>query len=485
MTALAALQVQVAKAMLAILWVHVLIVAGIGGALEHNWIASTGVAALFALSATVLFRTDARSASFRYATAVAFVGQIALMVYELRGHPWQIDMHMYFFAALAMLAAFCDWRTILVAAAATAVHHLTLNFVLPAAVFPDGADLGRVVLHAVIVVVETGVLLWLAHRLVVAFADSEESVTQARAAEAEAQRLGQAQQATERRAAEERKQTLAELANRFEASVAKTVEAAAGGVGRMRGRAEDLSGISQRAAGAVAGASERAGQATENAQTVATASEEMSISVREISQQVNHAHGISQSAVERAETTDTTVQGLAQAAQKIGEVTDLISDIAEQTNLLALNATIEAARAGEAGKGFAVVASEVKNLASQTAKATDDIATQIGDMQSVTGEAVQAIGGIRKTIGELAEVATAISAAVEEQTAAIGEISSNTTQSAEATRSVSDEIASVRTSTDEARSTADAVSSAAEDLANEIDNLKRDVAGFLDQVRAA
>ena len=147
-------------------------------------------------------------------------------------------------------------------------------------------------------------------------------------------------------------------------------------------------------------------------ESVASASEELSASINDISQQAAHAAGIASRAVSQARETDGTVQGLAQSAGRIGEVVGLINTIAAQTNLLALNATIEAARAGEAGRGFAVVASEVKSLASQTAKATEEISEQIADIQKVAGEAIDAIKGIGSIIGEVNEVATAIAAAV-------------------------------------------------------------------------
>src|SRR6185437_16204677 len=156
-------------------------------------------------------------------------------------------------------------------------------------------------------------------------------------------------------------------------------------------------------------------QTSANVQTVAASAEEMTSSISEIGRQVTQAATIAKQAVADAQRTNGTVNTLAEAAQKIGQVVQLIQDIASQTNLLALNATIEAARAGEAGKGFAVVASEVKSLANQTAKATEEIAGQIAAIQGATGSVVTAIRGIGGTIGEMSEIATAIASAIEEQ----------------------------------------------------------------------
>ena len=191
---------------------------------------------------------------------------------------------------------------------------------------------------------------------------------------------------------------------------------------------------------AVAAASE---QASTNVQTVAAASEELSASIVEISRQVAQSASIAGRAVDEAAATNKSVQGLAEAAQKIGDVVKLINDIAGQTNLLALNATIEAARAGEAGKGFAVVASEVKSLANQTAKATEDIASQVDAIQSATNTPSRRSRASAKTIGEINEIATTIASAVEEQGAATKEISRNVQQAAPGTNDVSSNIAGV------------------------------------------
>ncbi len=214
------------------------------------------------------------------------------------------------------------------------------------------------------------------------------------------------------------------MADDFERSVGGVIEAVSASVSSMNGSATALShsadATSQRAT-AVASATE---EANSSVQTVASASEELAASIQEISRRVTESSEIAGDAMTAAGDTDARIKVLAEAAQKIGDVVKLISDIAGQTNLLALNATIEAARAGEAGKGFAVVASEVKSLANQTAKATEEIAGQIGGIQDATRKAVSAIEGISTTIGAVSQIATS-SAAVEEQGAATKEIARN------------------------------------------------------------
>src|SRR5207237_1395922 len=198
--------------------------------------------------------------------------------------------------------------------------------------------------------------------------------------------------------------------------------------------------VTQELSGAVAAASE---QASANVQSVASATEEMTSSVNEISRQVQESSRIAVEAVKQAQQTDARINELSKAAGRIGDVVKLITAIAEQTNLLALNATIEAARAGEAGRGFAVVASEVKQLASQTAKATDEIGTQIAGMQTATQDSVAAIKEIGGTINRISEIASTIAAAVEEQGAATQEIARNVGEAARGTQQVASNITNV------------------------------------------
>jgi len=189
--------------------------------------------------------------------------------------------------------------------------------------------------------------------------------------------------------------------------------------------------------------------------------------------------------VNEAGRTNERVHALAEAAQKIGDVVKLINDIASQTNLLALNATIEAARAGEAGKGFAVVASEVKSLATQTAKATEDIASQVAAIQGATGGAVVAIRGIGTTIGEVKAIATTIASAVEEQGAATQEIARNVQQAASGTAEVSNNIGGVTQAANDTGAAAGQVLSASQDLARQGEVLRGEVSQFLANIRAA
>jgi len=218
---------------------------------------------------------------------------------------------------------------------------------------------------------------------------------------------------------------------------------------------------------------------------VSSASLELTASIQEISKQVQTATAIAQAATREAEQTNARVAGLAQAASRIGEVVTLINSIASQTNLLALNATIEAARAGEAGKGFAVVANEVKGLANQTARATEEIAQQISAVQAEAEGAVAAILGISRTIARIDELSTAIAGAVEEQGAATAEIARNIDQASQGTAQVSTNIAQVATAATETGRLAHDVYSAADHMRDLSGVLDDAVKVFLNEVRAA
>ncbi len=301
----------------------------------------------------------------------------------------------------------------------------------------------------------------------------------------EAERLRAERDMAENEARARRHEEMLQLADAFEETVMNVVEGVAAAAERMRDLASNMVDTADEAARESASVAGASAQATANVQTIAAAAEELSSSIVEIGRQVAESSSISRRAVDQAKSTNTAVQGLANASDRIGEVVSLISDIASQTNLLALNATIEAARAGEAGKGFAVVASEVKSLANQTAKATEEIAAQIDAIQNSTGEAVGAIREIVETIDQVNTIAETISTAVEEQSSATGEISSNAQEAATGTQDVAAKIAGVSRASTETGAAAGEVRDATEKLAAEATALRRQVKGFLAKVRAA
>ena len=300
----------------------------------------------------------------------------------------------------------------------------------------------------------------------------------------EAERQAEERRA-ERASREERVRRIEALAKAFDEQVSGSLDTVGNATRQMKATSEQMSSIAAQTADQTRAVTQATESAAESVHTVASAADELSKSITEIAEQAATSNQVSEMAADQARKTDERVQRLNDAAMKIGEVIQLITDIAEQTNLLALNATIEAARAGEAGKGFAVVASEVKNLANQTAKATEEIAAQVSNIQEETGDTVRAIAKITESVDRMVEIASGISAAVEQQSAATREIARNTDEATAGTQQASANTTEVARAASETEQSAGAVLESVAALDSESDRLRRYVTDFLEQIRTA
>ncbi|MCA6114698.1 cache domain-containing protein [Bradyrhizobium sp. WSM 1738] len=287
------------------------------------------------------------------------------------------------------------------------------------------------------------------------------------------------------RAEAERRAAMESIASDFERSVTGIVRSVSTAAAGMQSTAQSMTSTASDASARAATVGAASQRSSDNVGTVASAAEELSSSVTEISRQVTRSSEIAAKAVSDAERTNATVGALSTGAEKIGEVVKLIHSIAAQTNLLALNATIEAARAGDSGRGFAVVASEVKALANQTAKATEEISSQVAAMQASTSEAVASIGGITETIAQMSEITVSISTAVEQQGGATREIARNIQSVAAGSNEISAHIGGVTTAAEATGKAATEVLASARELDTQSGMLRSAVDEFLVKVRAA
>ncbi|PVB61887.1 cache domain-containing protein [Labrenzia sp. 011] len=281
----------------------------------------------------------------------------------------------------------------------------------------------------------------------------------------------------------QRSHNIQALSSEFDVQITGLLNTISGSVDSLQHASTNLNSGAQQTTNQSEAVASAAATASANTETVAAAAEELATSVAEISRQVSSSSEIASQAADQASSTNERIQGLSEAAAKIGEVVTLIQAIAEQTNLLALNATIEAARAGEAGKGFAVVAAEVKELATQTSKATEEISSQISSIQGETSHAVEAIGTITSTISKINEITSNISAAVEQQGMATNEIASNIQQAAAGTQQVTENIGGVSSAAGITNEAADMVYSAAQSLDKEAHELRSSVGTFLNGIK--
>lgn len=417
-------------------------------------------------------------------SAMGLVLTPAVAVYLLSGHVWQLDAHMYFFAALAMVIAFKSIRATLIATTAIALHHLVLNFALPFAVFPEGADFFRVVFHAFIVIIETAVIIF----TIVGLQKSDEAImaesAAAREALSEANEAKQKQEEAEMRSKEERKAAMKDMAKGFDTKVGGLISSLANASSELQGTAEAMRMVADKTSNDSITVSNSSGEASQNVGTVASAMEEMSASSTEIASQAHTVKNKSADMTNNAQYASENVGNLNVLAENIGGVVVAIRDIAEQTNLLALNATIEAARAGAAGKGFAVVAEEVKKLASETAEKTDEIEQRIAEIQNATRASVDSVERILGDIGEIDHSVTSVTAAIEEQNSTISEIVRSVSEASAGVQRVSETIMDVQKGAEETGLSSDSVYNAAKQAAELSDGLQKSVDQFLRDIQS-
>jgi len=461
------------------------VVAGATAAVTgRHLVATTVIGLAFALIGSGALVVWGDRTLARQIASGALMGMIGLLVLATAGTAWQIDMHMAFFAALAVVAGWVCWESILVAAGVVAVHHLALNFVYPAAVFPDGADFSRVVLHAVILITQAVTLIWLTLRLGSSFATAAEATRTAMAAQAEAEAAAE----KERRlfSGQDRRRSEIETSiAEFDRSVAAAIAQLGARANEMDKTAQTLEDASRATSQEISAAETASNRATASVDGVAAAAEELSASIAEIADRVARTEEIVGAANQDAEAASREVESLAAAADKIGDVIALIQNIAGQTNLLALNATIEAARAGEVGRGFAVVASEVKELANQTSKATEEIAAQIAEVQSATAGAVDAIKKIVGRMGDIDQLTTAVGASIEQQNSATREIAQNVDDAASGVKRVGGLLGEVTKASARTVAASGTVSSGSGAVMEATTSIRRDIDAFLSRVRSA
>lgn len=421
----------------------------------------------------------------RQITSICTMGQVMLLLYIYAGHPYQVDIHMYFFAMLAILAGWLDWRIFMSALVAIAAHHTILSVVYPAGVFPNGVSVSRVALHAGFVVVQVCALSWLVAWIKSAFAASESERKAALMARFEAEQARSDVVTSTEAAARERQAALSAVAADFENKIAGIAQDVSASVQVLRSAALQMTNGASDAAERSHVTSLSTRQTSSNVVAVTHATSELSSSIREIDQRMAQSLEIVGSTTENAKKVLSSVAVLSERVNGIGNVVAAISQVAAQTNLLALNATIEAARVGKAGSGFAIVAQEVKALANQISSATEEVQASIEAILSSGSEAADSISAMGSSIELLNEVAMAVASVVEEQNTATRGIARNIEETAQEVLTTSASVEAVSRIAAETGIAAQFVAESAEQLSMQSHGLDIEVAAFLERIRAA
>jgi methyl-accepting chemotaxis protein len=474
----------IARWLIGLAFLHVPLLAVVSVLQLGDAVAPASSAFLLALAAWLVYRRYATAIVTQYAIATALIGQVSILVAIFAGHPWQPDMHMYYFAVLALLAGFCDWRPVILGAALTAAHHLVLQFALPSAVFYQGGNILRVLLHAVIVVVETAFLAAIAMMTARIFAQNDANLRRAEEI-AERERLAGVREKALADEAGARAERLRTMVVHFRQEMDGAMAVLDGAAEAMQTSARDLTGASDQARQQIAAVSRSSSETTRSIEQTAAASQQLASSIAEIGRNVSHSADSSQAAARLARAASAEIETLAQTGDSVGTVVEIIRGIAAQTSMLALNATIEAARAGAMGKGFAVVASEVKTLSAQTATATDEIARSIEAIQTASQRSLKSIREIVAAVGEVETGSVAIAYAVGEQDRATAEIAQEVQLSSDGAHRSAQILNAFETVTVRTHDAAGGLQTSSDHLAEHAQRIRREVAAFCERVAAA
>ena len=486
---LESIQHKYSKGLLVFIWLNVVFVAA------ATWftagaspVMAIGIAIVLALMPSCSFLMHKTGVATSVTSAIALAGLIAVLVYAFswdgKGIAFQIDMHMYFFAGLAIVAGLLDWRALLAYTGVVAVHHLTFAFLLPAAVFPDGAPITRVLLHAVILLVQFAALLWLTEKLRTLSEATHNAIDHAESARTEAETLKSAAEASHATGARRYAQLL-ELSAHFRADIATDMTSLEQRTAGLDSTAQGIKTDSANAQSRAATLSAATANTVKQVGLVSTIVEDLSGSTTVMRDQIARTSTALGQATQAAQRSNAQVSELSASAKLIGDVVVLIREIAERTNLLALNATIEAARAGDMGKGFAVVASEVKSLAEQTAKATDEIAGHVQAIQSSTDLAAGNIRGISDIVEQVSDHARAVADSMTHQSNATAQIDTSVRVAAQSTRTVEAEVGAALAISGRASMAADQIIAASQDVATAGLRLRDKIEDFLARTVAA
>ena len=477
MSELHQLRLKIAKALAILAILQAPVLALIAACLGRPALLVGTLAALLGLVPSVLLRLQRPLRVVGLSFAIVLVGQTALLVALFADHPWQIEMHFYFFAVLAMVAGLCDGVVLVAAAVLIAIHHLLLDVLLPSALYPGGENLPRLCVHAAVVVIETGMLLVVTHAIRSAFDAASRAKQAAEDSSARLQTLTEHLEA-DLSSTNDRATRLEGLLSGFRSKIGESLNIMLRAASGLDSSANNFAEIMRQTTDRTTRVTAAAEGANRRVDHVVLSGRSYFDTMSVVSAHAASSAATGNAAVQEAETALAAIDELTSMSGKIGEATALISAIAGQTNLLALNATIEAARAGESGRGFAVVAAEIKALATQTEKATGMIVQMIGGIQRRATQNVSAMTSIVRSMKGLNETAGSIADGIQDHVTEAASISSNVEAAARDVQDVAAAIREIDVVSKESERNTCSLRDAATEIARQADTIRRDVNAF-------